>query len=88
MSDEVQDELDPNVLTELVLQYFQRLIKSYIDGTFCESLIVDALQQAKWDGETQIPWTDIIDACIEYKLKCLDTQVWKIVSFKKSLFFF
>jgi hypothetical protein len=79
MSEEVYNEDDPNVVTDLVLQYFQRLKKSYIDGTFCESLIVSILQQP-WRSKGHLPWTDIIDACIEYKLKCLDTQVCLVVS--------
>lgn len=75
MTKEVEQEADPEALAKLVLKYFRNLKKGFIDGTFCESLIVNALQNCKFHCGAQIPWTDVIDACIEYKLKCLDTQV-------------
>jgi hypothetical protein len=69
-------------IIEIIIIIF--LQRSFVDATFCLSKLDRSLKKAarlsvvnrrpKMAEEHFSPWTEIVEACIEYKIKSLDTQ--------------
>ena len=69
---------------KILNKYFSSFQKSYVDATGCVSRLRSAMQKSvaprqlhqvtNFLSAVYLPWTEIVETFIEYKIKSLDTQ--------------
>ena len=69
---------------KILNKYFSSFQKSYVDATGCVSRLRSAIQKSvaprqlhqvtNYSSAVYLPWTEIVEIFIEYKIKSLDTQ--------------